>query len=143
PSLRCSRDCRHPSNRRGAILLELGTGTGGRKVNAKGINMLCCQDASGRLDDHLVPVGRPQLGVVWRLMVLWLTTLIATALLFASPSSAQDEYPDPGDAFQISVAQQGEGTLGVHFKIAPGYYMYRKRFGFDTEPASDVLGSPV
>lgn len=105
--------------------------------------MLCCQDASGRLDDHLVPVRRPQLGEVWRLMVLWLSTLVATALLFASPALAQDEFLDPEDAFQISVAQQGEDTLGVHFEIAPGYYMYRKRFGFDTEPASDVLGAPV
>src|SRR5690606_4038438 len=75
-------------------------------------------------------------------LVAWLVAVCA-AVTLAAPSYAQDEFLEPEKAFQFSIAQQGEDTLGVHFKIAPGYYMYRKRFGFETEPASGVLEEPV
>ena len=71
------------------------------------------------------------LGLLWALCTL---TVVA-------PASAE-EYLDPEDAFQLSVAMASDTELHVHFAIAPDYYMYRDRFVFEAEPSSDWLGEP-
>ncbi|NYT37241.1 protein-disulfide reductase DsbD [Allopusillimonas soli] len=76
----------------------------------------------------------------------WLAPLLVflAAWLHAGTAIAGDDYLDPEDAFVFSAAMQGADELAVHFRIAPDYYMYRKRFAFETQPAdANVLGQPV
>ena len=40
------------------------------------------------------------------------------------------EFLDPEDAFQVEIEIAGENALAVHFKIAPGYYLYRDKIAF-------------
>ena len=67
--------------------------------------------------------------------------LALCTLILAAPAKAED-YLDPEDAFQLSVAMASDTELHVHFAIAPDYYMYRDRFVFEAEPSSDWLGEP-
>ena len=55
-------------------------------------------------------------------------------------AQAQDDYLDPEDAFQIQAAMVDPQTLGIHFRIAPGYYMYRDRFQFELAPSNEWMG---
>ena len=41
-----------------------------------------------------------------------------------------EEFLDPEDAFQVEIEIAGENALAVHFKIAPGYYLYRDKIAF-------------
>ena len=69
--------------------------------------------------------------------VLTLATHSAAAQFFG----ARDELLEPEKAFRISARALDERNVEVAFKIAPGYYMYRSRFGFATEagkPVADV-----
>ncbi len=70
-------------------------------------------------------------------VVLALVTHSAAAQFFG----ARDELLEPERAFRISSRALDERNVEVAFKIAPGYYMYRSRFGFATEagkPLADV-----
>ena len=66
----------------------------------------------------------------------WAATLMALAMavgLFAGAAQAQDEFLDPAEAFVLSATMANPTELQVHFRIAPDYYMYRDRFGFEAE----------
>ncbi|MCQ9617771.1 protein-disulfide reductase DsbD family protein [Paenalcaligenes niemegkensis] len=69
-----------------------------------------------------------------------LLMLVLLMLLMTTPLHAADDYLDPEDAFQLSVAMSSDTELDVHFVIAPDYYMYRDRFEFEAQPSSDWLG---
>ncbi|NYT84673.1 protein-disulfide reductase DsbD [Pollutimonas harenae] len=71
--------------------------------------------------------------------------LMAVFLLRSGPAQAEEEFLDPEVAFVMSAATPTPGTLDVHFKIAPEYYMYRERFAFAVTPetASAAQGDPV
>ncbi|MCW3479131.1 protein-disulfide reductase DsbD [Neisseriaceae bacterium JH1-16] len=74
---------------------------------------------------------------LWRglaAMLLMLAPLLAYAL---SP----DDLLPPDKAFVASVEQTGL-QLTVRFKIADGYYLYRDRMSFASEPA-DLVGKPT
>ncbi len=80
-----------------------------------------------------------------RAALLLLLLFVAAAWAHTSFAASEDDFLDPEQAFVFSAATQAPDTLSVHFDIAPGYYMYRKRFVFATEPesASAALGEPV
>ncbi|MDX3895039.1 protein-disulfide reductase DsbD [Pusillimonas sp.] len=75
---------------------------------------------------------------------LVLAACLGMAMLSAavSPSAqAQEDFLDPAEAFVMSAAMANPTELHVHFRIAPDYYMYRQRFGF--EAAAPVAGEPI
>ncbi|HEY8027354.1 MAG TPA: protein-disulfide reductase DsbD [Burkholderiaceae bacterium] len=55
--------------------------------------------------------------------------------------AAEDEFLDPGKAFQFSATMRDAQTAAVSYKIADGYHMYRERFKFEAKDA--ILGDPV
>ncbi|VFR33856.1 Cytochrome c-type biogenesis protein DsbD, protein-disulfide reductase [plant metagenome] len=77
---------------------------------------------------------------------------LGLAALFAAPrASAQGamsnfteaDFLPPEQAFGFSASMADAGTLLLQYRIAPGYYMYRERFGFDWSPAQAAAGDPV
>lgn len=71
---------------------------------------------------------------------LWLVLVMGLSLL-AMPVQAEEEFLDPAEAFVLSAAMANPTELHVHFQIAPDYYMYRDRFGFELEAA--IAGEPI
>ena len=63
-------------------------------------------------------------------------------LLFMSSLSQADEFLDPTVAFKPTVKAIDARTIEVNFEIAKGYYLYRKKFKFSSEEASQ-LASPI
>lgn len=61
---------------------------------------------------------------------------MAATSLSASVARAEPELLQAENAFQLSAQRKDAKTIGLEFKIANGYYMYRKRFRFSVEPAS-------
>jgi len=59
---------------------------------------------------------------------------ILAGFLFPFAAGAQDDFLDPEKAFALSVATSDKHAIDVHFRIAPGYYMYRERFEFAVAP---------
>lgn len=82
---------------------------------------------------------------LWRRLAqtLLVAALLAIALLQAGTARAEDEFLDPKVAFVFSAAMAAPDRVDVHFKIAPGYYMYRERFEFTLAPNGAKLGQPV
>ncbi len=67
---------------------------------------------------------------------------LAACALFASAASAQ-ELLEPDKAFGFSARALDPSTLEITYRIAPGYYLYRKNFKFELkEPAGAALGEP-
>ncbi|OOZ41570.1 thiol:disulfide interchange protein [Solemya pervernicosa gill symbiont] len=73
-----------------------------------------------------------------RKLTRWLTTLLITLPLLAF--AEEGELLDPEQAFQLSVSAADAETLIAEWKIAEGYYLYRKRFKFSTETGGITLG---
>ena len=66
----------------------------------------------------------------------------ALALLLPAIASAQDLL-DPDDAFRFSARALDPETIEVAYRVAPGYYMYRKNFKFELAgPGGAALGEP-
>jgi thiol:disulfide interchange protein len=57
-----------------------------------------------------------------------------------TPAQAQDEFLEVTDAFRIDSAFVGD-DLQLHWKIAPGYYLYQERFKLKT--SNDLVLSPT
>lgn len=58
------------------------------------------------------------------------TGLDKLAALITPSSGVTDEYLHPDQAFRPSLANKSAGTLVAYFRIAPGHYLYRSKFGF-------------
>ena len=59
-----------------------------------------------------------------------------------SPSNSRDLLK-ADQAFHLAAASREGDTLKVSWDIAPGYYLYRKRLGFQvTQPAGATLAAP-
>ncbi len=52
-------------------------------------------------------------------------------------------FPAAREAFRFAAKQVDPQTVEVRFDVADGYYMYRERFAFATQPATVKLGPPV
>jgi thiol:disulfide interchange protein DsbD len=65
---------------------------------------------------------------------------IALLATLAAPAFAAPDLLDPVDAFRITAALVDDHTVDVTARIAPGYALYRERFGFSATGAT--LGAP-
>src|ERR1700704_4102961 len=72
---------------------------------------------------------------------LLLIALLLSALPAARAANA-DDLLEPDKAFRFSARALDAGTVEVRYGIADGYYLYRERFRFATEPATVTLGQP-
>ena len=73
--------------------------------------------------------------------------LLAMALLlmgWQAAAHAETEFLEPEKAFVFSAQMAAPDTLELRYKVAPGYYMYRERFGITISPAdATTLGVAV
>lgn len=80
---------------------------------------------------------------------LFSTLVLAVGLWLGGLSAIQasNDFLEPEQAFQLSVALTSPTEVDVHFKIDPAYYMYKSRFAFaineDEGAISDVLYPPA
>ncbi|MCZ4306215.1 protein-disulfide reductase DsbD [Zoogloeaceae bacterium G21618-S1] len=58
------------------------------------------------------------------------------------PAQAQELLP-PEQAYRASVSTLAPDQLEVRFEIVDGYYLYKDKFQFRTEPESVVVGTPA
>jgi len=76
-------------------------------------------------------------------LLLWLAlsflTLTSQAQQPGFQNDAQDELLPPEQAFRLSGRMDGDRLI-AKYRIAPGYYMYRKQFAFDSETDGVELG---
>ncbi|OAS96358.1 protein-disulfide reductase [Achromobacter xylosoxidans] len=76
-----------------------------------------------------------------------LLALLAMAMLWLAwnaAARAEAEFLEPEKAFVFSAAMATPDTVELRFRVAPGYYMYRERFGISISPlGAATLGEPV
>lgn len=75
-------------------------------------------------------------------LLLFVSIVIAVGLWF-NTAYAQEDFLDPEQAFELSVAMHSPTEVDVHFKIAPKYYMYKSRFAFALNDDEDAVGEPI
>jgi thiol:disulfide interchange protein DsbD len=71
--------------------------------------------------------------------------LLILIFLFISPylyAASTDNLLKPEEAFQVSIEATSSDSITATWKIADGYYMYRKRFSFKSNKSSVTLGAP-
>lgn len=76
----------------------------------------------------------------------WLMFLATALLLLGWQAAAQAEtdFLEPEKAFVFSAQMAAPDTLELRYKVAPGYYMYRERFGIAISPiGATTLGEAV
>ena len=78
---------------------------------------------------------------------LWMKSLLAVlfisilgGVLSTSARAQQENFLDPEIAFVLEANMQGPGVIGLKFKIARGYYMYREQFSFKLNTSVVTLG---
>lgn len=71
-----------------------------------------------------------------------LAILAWLCLAGAALAATEDDFLPPEQAFRFAARQIDDSTVEVRFEVAPGYYMYRERFAFATEPSAVKLGTP-
>ncbi len=76
-------------------------------------------------------------------LLLWLALSFLTLTGQAQQPGFQNDAPDellpPEQAFRLSGRMDGDRLI-AEYRIAPGYYMYRKQFAFDSETDGVELG---
>ncbi len=75
---------------------------------------------------------------LWSVLCCWLLGLWAWS---GGARAADDQFLDPEQAFVLATPTAQGQAVGLHFDIAPGYYLYREHFKFEAEGAS--LGDAV
>ncbi|MFJ4351824.1 protein-disulfide reductase DsbD [Pseudomonas sp. NPDC089428] len=65
-----------------------------------------------------------------------------SATLGAASLSNNADFLPVHEAFKLSLVQADAQTLKLRFVATDGYYLYRHRFNFRTEPADIALGTP-
>ena len=72
-----------------------------------------------------------------------LSFLLLFCIAAEVPAAVTDNLLEPEKAFRMSTRALDARTVEVSFAIAEGYYMYRERFRFAADPASNArLGTP-
>jgi len=70
--------------------------------------------------------------------------LLMLLLACAAPVRAEQEFLEPDKAFAFSASMAAPDALELHYRVAPGYYLYRERFGITISPAGAArLGEPA
>ena len=88
---------------------------------------------------HAIRAAR---ALIWRSLVLLATALLL--LTWQAAAQAETEFLEPEKAFVFSARMAAPDTLELHYKVAPGYYMYRERFGITISPiGATTLGDAV
>lgn len=64
-------------------------------------------------------------------IIFLLVGLFISLSSFASPFTFADEFLKADEAFITTIKQQGD-KISVDFQIAPGYYLYRQQFNFQS-----------
>ncbi|MDQ9172354.1 protein-disulfide reductase DsbD [Oxalobacteraceae bacterium R-40] len=79
---------------------------------------------------------------IFRAIIVGALILVSLVALFGTaPARAEEDYLAPEKAFQFSARMADANMVEVSYAIAPGYYMYRERFGFKADGAK--LGEPL
>lgn len=76
----------------------------------------------------------------------WLALLAMMLLLLGwqTAARAEAEFLEPEKAFIFSAEMVAPETLELRYRVAPGYYMYRERFGITISPiGAATLGDAV
>jgi thiol:disulfide interchange protein DsbD len=69
---------------------------------------------------------------------------VAVLLLGWQAAHADAEFLEPEKAFVFSAQMASADTLELHYRVAPGYYMYRERFAIAISPPdATTLGEAV
>lgn len=91
--------------------------------------------------------ARGRAGSVTPLILRHCLALLAVMLLllgWQTAARAETEFLEPEKAFVFSAQMASPDTLELHYRVAPGYYMYRERFGIAITPAdATTLGQAV
>lgn len=74
--------------------------------------------------------------------IAWLLSLILIAVSSIASAIQDDELLRPEQAFQLTAKVEGNSLI-AEYDIAPGYYMYRKRFKFDIENENVSFAEPI
>ena len=74
--------------------------------------------------------------------LLLLISLFITLLSSNSYAVNPNELLKPDKAFQVTITDTSTDTVTATWKIADGYYMYRKRFSFKSDNPAITLGKP-
>ena len=70
-------------------------------------------------------------------------SLFLTLLFFSRLGyGATPELLEATEAFKLSARAAGEGAIEVVYQIAPGYYLYRDKFRFESDAQQIALGAP-
>lgn len=94
-------------------------------------------DAPGR-PIHAPRAARTLIGRCLALLAMMLL------LLGWQAAHAEADFLEPEKAFVFSARMAAPDTLELRYKVAPGYYMYRERFGITISPAgATTLGEAV
>ncbi|UVJ44563.1 protein-disulfide reductase DsbD [Pseudomonas sp. LS1212] len=64
-----------------------------------------------------------------------------SATLGGAPLNNSDDFLPVREAFKLSLVQSDAQTIKLRFVASEGYYLYRHRFQFHTEPADIALGT--
>jgi len=67
---------------------------------------------------------------VFRQLALWLLAA-AGMLALCAPVFAEDDFLPVKSAYKVTVGAEPD-VLVVSFEVAPGYYLYRDRLGFES-----------
>jgi thiol:disulfide interchange protein DsbD len=76
-----------------------------------------------------------------RTKALW-TALLLSCAIFANVAAAKDDFLAPEQAYQYSARIAGDQLI-VSWKIAKGYYLYKKRMGVASSMSTVQLGVPA
>ncbi len=74
--------------------------------------------------------------------LLSLVLLLLLPLLALNRPVLAEDFLDPAVAFKPTARALDGQTIEVRFEIAKGYYLYRDKFRFAAEPATQPLGTP-
>lgn len=67
----------------------------------------------------------------------WLGLLVLAMMgLVHGPMRAAEDFLDPEDAFRFAVRVADGRTLELRYDVAPGYYLYREQFKFESPDAT-------
>jgi thiol:disulfide interchange protein DsbD len=77
--------------------------------------------------------------MIKKILLSWCLLLLSITTFAANP----DDLLKPDIAFKASLTLAAPDKLKATWDIADGYYMYRKRFKFESDTAGVTLGEPV